>query len=208
MAAELPGLDEQAASAFALVALAGRPRSELGHSEEVVSEALARARKALRRAALPLPGSGWCERAERLVSDRFDDALTERGARVLDAHLGNCARCVEHERRLVQAQDALVARFGHSAARAPEPVAPAPTLQIIDTPAALPAPPAPEELPTETESASSPPAAAEPEAAPPAPRASVALAGGVVWGTLTLIAALLAVAAIAVAIAGALGASL
>ena len=56
-----------------------------------------------------LPGSGWCERAERLISDRIDGALPERDEPRLDVHLRNCPRCVEHERRLVQATDALVA---------------------------------------------------------------------------------------------------
>ena len=38
---------------------------------------LARARKALRRTLAALPGSGWCERAERLISDRIDGALAD-----------------------------------------------------------------------------------------------------------------------------------
>ena len=56
----------------------------------------------------PLPGSGWCERAERLISDRLDGALDTRDEARLDVHLRNCPRCVEHERRLVQATDALL----------------------------------------------------------------------------------------------------
>ena len=35
--------------------------------------------------------------------------MPERDARRLDVHLRNCPRCVEHERRLVQATDALLA---------------------------------------------------------------------------------------------------
>src|SRR3954463_591470 len=66
----LPGLDDPAASALSLVALAGRPRDELEGAPEEVGQALARARKALRRSMFPLPGSGWCERAERLAPHR------------------------------------------------------------------------------------------------------------------------------------------
>ena len=74
-----------------------------------MAEALARARRELRRTLAPLPGSGWCRRAERLVSDRLDEPLDARGDHRLAVHLRNCPRCVEHERRLVQATDALVA---------------------------------------------------------------------------------------------------
>ncbi|HEX2416179.1 MAG TPA: zf-HC2 domain-containing protein [Thermoleophilaceae bacterium] len=58
------------------------------------------------------PGSGWCERAERLISDRLDGELRSREVLFLDVHLRNCPRCVEHERRLVQASDALLVRAG------------------------------------------------------------------------------------------------
>ena len=51
-------------------------------------------------------------RAERHISDRLDGVLDAAGAAVLDAHLANCPRCEEHERRLVQAQNALVAGLG------------------------------------------------------------------------------------------------
>ena len=70
---------------------------------------LAAARKELRQTLSPLSGSGWCERAEGLISDRLDGAVGERDGRRLDVHLRNCPRCVEHERRLVQATDALLA---------------------------------------------------------------------------------------------------
>ena len=150
---ELPGLDPAASAAFALVALVGRPRPELpdapdadaaaGLSPEELAEALARARKALRRKLHPLPGSGWCERAERLISDRFDDALEDPGPARLEVHLANCDRCVEHERRLGHAQDALVAGFekAHPAeppaneAAPTEPDAePPPALRVVDEP--------------------------------------------------------------------------
>ena len=123
----LPGLDTAAAEALALVDLVGRTRPELhaetGIAPAELADALARARKALRRASFPLPGSGWCERAERLLSDELDGELPEPGPRRLAAHLANCDRCVEHERRLWQARDNLVTSF--DAARGPTPI-PAP----------------------------------------------------------------------------------
>ena len=87
--------------------------------------ALARARKELRRSLWPLPGSGWCERAERLVSDRLDGPLDDVGAARLGVHLRNCPRCVDHERRLVQAIDGLVAGLAGEP-EPPVPAAPAP----------------------------------------------------------------------------------
>jgi hypothetical protein len=112
VASALSGLDDRESAALALVAVAGRPRAEvgtrLGLDDEQLAAALARARKELRRTLAPLAGSGWCERAERLVSDRLDGALDDASASRLEVHLRNCERCVEHERRLVQATDALV----------------------------------------------------------------------------------------------------
>jgi hypothetical protein len=94
------------------VVLSERPRAEvagsLGVSEEELAKLLATARKELRQTVITLGGSGWCERAEGLISDRLDGILAGRDTRRLDVHLRNCARCVEHERRLVQATDALV----------------------------------------------------------------------------------------------------
>jgi hypothetical protein len=108
----LPSLAPEAARALALVVLAERPRGEvaetLGVSAAGLGELLAAARKELRRTLAPLGGSGWCERAERLISDRLDGELAEANTRTLDVHLRNCPRCVEHERRLVQATDALI----------------------------------------------------------------------------------------------------
>ena len=189
VAVSLPSVDEAAVSAFSLVALAGLPRAEVpGLSSEEVSLALTRARKEVRRAAWPLPGSGWCERAERLISDRLDDALED--SRVLDAHLANCERCVEHERRVVQAQDALVAEFVAAEpglAPTPGPVPEPPALKVIEEPvAAPPPPPAPE---------------------PARERRSITT-GGLAWGVLVVLAVLLVVAAIVVAMAGAFGVGL
>ena len=76
--------------------------------EDELGALLAGARKELRRTITPLGGSGWCERAEGLISDRLDGELGAPDAGRLDVHLRNCPRCVEHERRLVQATDALV----------------------------------------------------------------------------------------------------
>jgi Putative zinc-finger len=112
VAAVLPGLAPRETRALALVALGGRPRvevaGELGIGPDELAEALASSRKALRRSLQPLTASGWCERAERLISDRLDGPLDDVGAARLGVHLNNCPRCVEHERRLVQAIDALV----------------------------------------------------------------------------------------------------
>src|SRR5829696_3510557 len=127
----LPALDELPARALALVALAGRPRREaalrLQTDEDELAVALALARKALRRTLVELPGSGWCERAERLVSDRLDASLDVTGAARLDVHLRNCPRCVEHERRLVQATDALLA----GVAREPRPGPAVPPTELV-----------------------------------------------------------------------------
>jgi hypothetical protein len=112
VASRLPSLEALPRNALALVTLSGRTRDEAAARLEVspdeLAESLARARKELRRSLYPLPGSGWCERAERLVSDRLDGELGEVGAARLDVHLRNCRRCVDHERRLVQAIDGLV----------------------------------------------------------------------------------------------------
>lgn len=98
--------------ALGLVLLAGRSRAEAaaatGLELATLGRLLAEARKALRKSVCPLEGRGWCERAEGLISDRLDGALDARGGARLEVHLRNCPRCVEHERRLVQAQDALV----------------------------------------------------------------------------------------------------
>jgi hypothetical protein len=188
--AALPALDEPEASALALVALAGRPRAEaaieLGVGADELAEALAAARKALRRTLQPLTASGWCERAERLISDRLDGELDERGAARLDVHLRNCARCVEHERRLVQATDAL-------------------TLDAAGAPAA-PLSPVPEAAPVELAVV----AEAEPEepsAPEPRPRAGDA-ARVLAWQVLMVVALILALASLALVVAGALGTDL
>lgn len=182
----LSGLDEPAAEAFALIALVGRSRQELGSATgmpgEELADALARARKALRRQLHPLPGSGWCERAERLISDRVDGVLPEPGPARLGAHLANCSRCVEHERRLTQAQDALVADFLEARSPgAPEHDAGEPEPAAIEVPARLvvaPPPPAatpsaplhppPAEIPRTPEPSSAPPRRLPPQVVPPA----------------------------------------
>ena len=157
VAVALPSLEPPDSAALALAALVGLGRNEaetgLGHGE--LAEALARARKELRRSMFPLPGSGWCERAERLISDRLDDALPDGPPRLLlESHLGNCARCVEHERRLVQATDALVEGYleSHPAARPePEPVPderPAADLRVVEPAEERSQPPPLAELPT------------------------------------------------------------
>jgi hypothetical protein len=134
VASQLPAAADRDRTALALVALAGHDRAEvarrLGVDGPELSASLARARKELRRTVQPLPGSGWCERAERLISDRLDDSLAAGDESRLDRHLRNCPRCVEHERRLVQATDALIASL--PAAPAAPFLAPAPDLVAVE----------------------------------------------------------------------------
>jgi hypothetical protein len=184
--------------------------AETGIAEADLADALARARKALRRAAFPLPGSGWCERAERLLSDELDDALADPGPRRLTAHLANCERCVEHERRLWQARDQLVLSFEQARAPAPAPeVADEPDpepvevpdpepLRLVEVPApAEPAPAEPE--PAEPEPAM--PEPATPEPAEPLPAASEPRRlRGVAWAALMTVAVLLAIVSLALTI--------
>jgi hypothetical protein len=115
VAERLPALGSRAQRALALVELAGTPREhaakELGIEPAAFSAALAAGRKALRRTLVALPADGWCERAERLISDRLDGDLTSSGAARVDAHLRACDRCVTHEHTLAQAQALLVESF-------------------------------------------------------------------------------------------------
>lgn len=195
VAGSLPGLDAPAATALSLVALAGRSREEAGRATgldlEQLGTALARARKALRRSMFPLPGSGWCERAERLISDRLDGTLEPPGPARLDVHLRNCPRCVEHERRLVQATDAMVAAFAPAPEPAPVPAPPA--LSVVER--ARPAPPA--VLPF-----GEPVRPAPARVGPPRPVAPPPLT----WTVALVLAVLLAVATVAIAVAAVLGA--
>jgi hypothetical protein len=111
----LPELREDAARALALMEIAGRTRDtaleEMDVSADALGTLLYQARKALRRSIFPLSASGWCERAERLLSDRIDGVLTPPGPARLDVHLRNCERCVDHERRLSVAREKLVREF-------------------------------------------------------------------------------------------------
>jgi Putative zinc-finger len=188
VATALPGLAERERTALALVALAGTARpavaQRLGIEEAELSRSLARGRKELRRTVAALPGSGWCERAEGLISDRIDGALAERDEARLDVHLRNCPRCVEHERRLVQATDALMAGV------APAPRAPELAKPVAKSELATIKPIAPDPTPTPTK------------------RAATELASAVGWNVLIVFAVVLALAALAIALAGALGAGL
>jgi hypothetical protein len=213
--AALPALAPVEARALALVALADRPRpqvaSVLGIGEQELGALLAGARKELRQTITPLGGSGWCERAEGLISDRLDGVLLERDARRLDVHLRNCPRCVEHERRLVQATDALLAGVAPPAPRTGP--APPPTELV----------PVPEEDGTADEEAlkESAPDAPAPVASPP-PSGQIAaaaevlvtartrrqLAAAITWNVMVAIAVILTVASIVLIVAGILGADL
>lgn len=196
VAAVLPALSPLEARALALVALADRPRAEaaatLGIDERELAGALSFARKELRRTVATLGGSGWCERAEGLVSDRLDGALREADAPRLDAHLRNCPRCVEHERRLVQATDALLAGLAGPARPGPAPAKPLGPLVAVPHEAE------PEDGAVTDEA---PLAASEPRS-----REELATTAG--WRVLVAIALILMIAAIALAVAGILGAHL
>lgn len=230
----LPTLAPETAQALALVMLAERPRAEVAEllalPEPELGSLLAAARKELRQTIVVLGGSGWCERAEGLISDRLDGTLADRDARRLDVHLRNCTRCVEHERRLVQATDALIAGAG-GLARGPAPAGDAPSLAEAppaEAPAAEAAPtdeatcaddgtPTNEATPADgsTEEMRPAEAAAAPEAGQIAAAADVLvarrtrrqIATAVAWNSLIAIAILLTIAAIALAIAGILGAN-
>jgi hypothetical protein len=210
VAAAVPALGERDGTVLALAAFAGTPRPQLalrlGIGADELAQSLARARKELRRTLAALPGSGWCELAERLISDRIDDALAEPDEPRLAAHLRNCPRCVEHERRLVQATDALVESVGPAPGpRALAPAAPAPGAK--DPPDAA--------LPVRAVEATAPPGAAAPvpavEATPaavPTRRPRRELASALSWNLLIVIAVVLALASLGLALAGALGAQL
>jgi hypothetical protein len=202
----LPGLEPPAARALALVVLAERPRAEVARLLDVSEKELARllvtARKELRQTLVTLGGSGWCERAEGLISDRLDGPLADTDARRLDVHLRNCGRCVEHERRLVQATDALVLGLGGRPAPslgAPAPLAEAPPAHdgIEEIAPAAPEPP-PETPPTENQIA----AAAEVLVTK---RTRGQIAAAVVWNSMVAISILPALVTIAVTIIGILG---
>jgi hypothetical protein len=122
----LPDLAARAQRALALVDLGGVPRAdaalELGLAADELAPLLAAGRKALRRTLGPLPADGWCERAELLISDRLDGAISPAGERRLDAHLTGCERCATHERRLAEARDLLLLDASVVVADEPQPV--------------------------------------------------------------------------------------
>ena len=223
--AALPALEPLEVRALALVALADRPRPEvaelLGIDEGELGTLLAAARKELRQTLTPLSGSGWCERAEGLISDRLDGTVAERDGRRLDVHLRNCPRCVEHERRLVQATDALLAGIAPARPRFAPPTTDAPLTAVPPTDLEDGAPT--EDAPPEgapAQPAAPAAEAAQPAAAPTADQIAAAaevlatvrtrrqLAAAISWNALIAIAVILTVASIVLIVAGALGAHL
>lgn len=231
----LPDLDEEARRALALVEVAGRPRdavaAELSLSADALGHALYRGRKALRRSIFPLSATGWCQRAERLLSDRLDGALPAPGPARLDAHLRHCGRCVEHERRLAQARDALVHEYAElhgppeseaaAQAKAGEAAPPSAALRIVPA-AGLPALEPPRETvaveppgePAAVEAAEVPaepilrPAAEPAQAAEPIERVVVGLAaqGSRIWSVLYATAIVLAILSVLLTVLAATGA--
>jgi hypothetical protein len=212
--AALPALAPVEARALALVGLADRPRPQvaelLGIEEQELGALLAAARKELRQTITPLGGSGWCERAEGLISDRLDGALLERDVRRLDVHLRNCPRCVEHERRLVQATDALLAGVASLSGRPGAALAPTALVPVG------------EDVVPEDERALHDETLKEaaPAAAPPSEQIAAAaevlvtarsrrqLAAAVTWNAMLAIAIILTIASIVLIVAGILGARL
>jgi hypothetical protein len=206
----LPTLEPETARALALVVLAELPRAEvaetLGLPEAELGSLLAAARKELRQTIVVLGGSGWCERAERLISDRLDGTLADRDARRLDVHLRNCTRCVEHERRLVHATDALIAGAG-GLGRSPAPAGEAPPL--VEAP---PADDSGEEVHREEPAVAPVPAESDVHEIAAAAEVLVArrtrgqIAAGLAWNSLIAVAILLTIAVVVLTIAGILGA--
>ena len=108
----LPEIGPEARRALALVELVARSRADVaGETGADLGRVRAEGRKALRRTVAQLPADGWCERAERLISDRVDGALSPAGVARLESHLRGCDRCVTHEQRLAQAHDRLVLAY-------------------------------------------------------------------------------------------------
>jgi hypothetical protein len=230
--AALPALEPLEVRAFALVALADQPRPKvaelLGIEELELRALLAAARKELRQTLIPLSGSGWCERAEGLISDRLDGAVAETDGRRLDVHLRNCSRCVEHERRLVQATDALLAGIAPARPRPAPPAGEAPLTAVppedeLEDGALRENPPAggapAEGAPAEPAEPAADLAPATPgRAAPTSDQIAEAgevlvtvrtrrqLAAAVTWNAMIAIAVVLTVASIILIVAGALGA--
>jgi hypothetical protein len=132
----LPEVAPAAREALALVGLVGRSRGEaadeLALDPAALADALVAARKALRRSLEALPADGWCERAERLISDRLDGVLTPSGVARLDAHLRGCERCVTHERRLIQAHNQLVESVSGDRRVLPAAGAVPPELRVVE----------------------------------------------------------------------------
>ena len=146
--AALPDLDAVSRRGLALT-LAGVPRagvaSELGLAGAELSAVLASARKSLRRTRAELPSAGRCERAERVLSDRLDGAMSAMDERFLDAHLARCARCRTHEHELTAALGELHAELAAEAKPVEEP--PRAHLRIVPARPLLPEPPRPEPEP-------------------------------------------------------------
>jgi hypothetical protein len=210
----LPTLAPLEVRALALVALADRPRRAvagmLGIEERELGALLAAARKELRQTITPLSGGGWCERAEGLISDRLDGAVREPDARRLDVHLRNCPRCVEHERRLVQATDALLAGVALGTARAGPALAPTALVPVEGEPVhddeALTGVPAADAVGSPAPPSSDQIAAAAEVLVTARSRRQLATA--VTWNAMVAVALILTIASIALIVAAILGARL
>jgi hypothetical protein len=150
----LPELEAIDRRTLALVELCGLERKatarDLGIEEGAVAEALAAARKALRRTRGELASGARCERAELLLSSAGLDRFERKW---LEIHMARCSRCIAHEALLAEASAELHATFEA------EPVAlpPAPEPPVLPEPRAddrarlRVVPPAPEELEPELE---------------------------------------------------------
>jgi Putative zinc-finger len=130
----LPELQPEAQRAIALVDLVELPRAAVAEEIDAdLGRVLAQGRKALRRTVAQLPADGWCERAERQISDRIDGALSPAGEARLEAHLRGCERCESHEQGLAQARDRLVMAYLDAyPPAAPAAIPPPPELRVVE----------------------------------------------------------------------------
>src|SRR5918995_1658949 len=216
LAAALPYLSEVEARALALVAMAAMPRADaveaLGVDERTLSDALATGRKELRRTVATLPGSGWCERAERLISHRLHRPRAGKRTPASPPP----PQPAPGEQPPVEVPPAEDAPAGQASAETPPTeVPPVEEPPVEEPPVEEPV----EEPPVEEPPVEEPPAAAAALPRAPADVAAAAevlvavrtrrpVAAAITWNALVVLAVLLALVTIGFTVAGILGAEL